>query len=274
MWQYHIYIYMDTSDARPIGVFDSGVGGLSVLKELVKLMPKENYIFVADQINVPYGEKTKKELEKETLKVCNFLVSKNSKIIVAACNTATCYAIDFLRASIKIPIVGTAPAIKPAATKSRSGVIGVMSTPATSKSPHLNNLIKDHAGNMKVINIGCYGLEDIIDETGILDSPEVQRLLSKYIGPIKKAGADVIVLGCTHYPFLKPQIRNIVGKSIKLVDSGKDIAKHTSAILRETNTVDDSEGKIDFYTTGDPKQFSKVASNLLKKHIEAKHIKL
>lgn len=265
---------MDTHDIRPIGVFDSGVGGLSVLKELIELMPKENYIFVADQINVPYGEKTKKELEKETLKVCNFLVSKNSKIIVAACNTATCYAIDFLRARVKIPIVGTTPAIKPAVAESKSGVIGVMSTPATSKSPYLNNLIKEHAGSMKVINIGCYGLEDIIDETGMLDSPELRRLLSKYAGPIKKAGADVIVLGCTHYPFLKPQIRKIVGKHIKLVDSGKAIAKSTSAILHETNAINDSGRKTDFYTTGEAKQFSKVASILLKKRVSARHIEL
>lgn len=265
---------MNTSDDRPIGVFDSGVGGLSVLKELVKLMPKENYLFVADQINVPYGEKTKKELEKETLKICDFLVSKNSKLIVAACNTATCYAIDFLKANIKVPIVGTTPAIKPAAAESKSGVIGVMSTPATSKSAHLNKLIKDYAGGMKVINIGCYGLEDIIDETGNLNSPEVRRLLLKYAGPIKKAGADVIVLGCTHYPFLKPQIRNIVGKDIKLVDSGKAIAKRASAILRETNAFNNSKGKTDFYTTGDPKQFSKVASILLKKRVQTKRVKL
>lgn len=267
-------MYMATHNVRPIGVFDSGVGGLSVLKELIKLMPKENYIFVADQINVPYGEKTKKELEKETLKVCNFLVSKNSKIIVAACNTATCYAIDFLKARVKIPIVGTTPAIKPAVAESRSGVIGVISTPATSKSPHLNNLIREHAGNIKVINIGCYGLENMIDETGMLDSPELRRLLSKYTEPIKKAGADVIVLGCTHYPFLKPQIKKIVGKDIKLIDSGKTIAKNTNVILHKINAVNDSGYKTDFYTTGDPKQFSKVASILLKKRVEARHIEL
>jgi len=118
---------------RPIGVLDSGVGGLSVLKELVKLMPREDFIFVADQVNVPYGEKTKKELEKITLKVCDFLISKRSKIIVVACNTATCYAIDFLRTKLDVPIVGTVPAIKPAADRSSSKVIGVMSTPATSK---------------------------------------------------------------------------------------------------------------------------------------------
>src|SRR3989338_4643893 len=186
-------------DKGPIGVFDSGVGGLSVLKELVKLMPRENYIFVADQFNVPYGEKTKAELEKITLNICKFLVSKKSKIVVAACNTATCHALSFLRSRVNVPVVGTVPAIKPAAERSLSGKIGVLSTPATAKSAYLKDLIKVHAPNMRVIRIGCLNLENAV-ETGDLNSPKVSRLLTKYIKPVKDAGADIIVLGCTHYP--------------------------------------------------------------------------
>ena len=261
------------SDIRPIGVFDSGVGGLSVFKELIKLIPKENYIFVADQINVPYGEKTKKELEKITLKICNFLISKNSKIIVVACNTATCYAIEFLRANVKVPIVGTVPAIKPATEKTKTEIIAVMSTPATSKSAHLKKLIKTYAGNIKVVNVGCADLEDVI-ETGTLNSPKVSQLLLKYTKPIKKAGADVVVLGCTHYPFLKSQIKKILKEKVMLVDSGKAIAKHTKEVLRQMGVLKDIGGGTDFYTTGDPNKFSSAASSLLKRHIEAKHIKL
>ena len=266
-------------DSRPIGVFDSGVGGLSVLKELVKLLPKERYIFVADQANVPYGEKTKKELEKETLKICDFLVSKNSKVIVVACNTATCYAIEFLRAALKIPLVGTVPAIKPAAEESRPGVIAVMSTPVTSKSVYLKNLVKDYAGNVRVVNVGCPGLENAV-ETGTLNSPEVRRLLLKYTKPIKRAGADIIVLGCTHYPFLKSEIKKAAGKNVKLVDSGKALAKHTKNVLHQmgalstSRTYRTSPTCVDFYTTGSSAQFSKVASSLLKRRIEAKHLSL
>lgn len=260
-------------DKRPIGVFDSGVGGLSVLQELVKLMPKENYIFVADQINVPYGEKSKKELEKETLKICGFLVSKNSKIIVVACNTATCYAIEFLRANVKIPIIGTVPAIKPAAAESKSGIIAIMSTPATSKSPYLKQLIKTCAGNIKVVNIGCYELENTV-ETGTLNSPKVRQLLLKYTEPIKMAGADIVVLGCTHYPFLKPQIRKALGNNVRLIDSGKAIAKHTKEVLRQMGALNNYGDGTDFYTTGNSYRFSNVASSLLKRRTKTKHINL
>jgi len=264
---------MKNNDMVPIGVFDSGVGGLSVLKELVKLMPGENYIFVADQINVPYGEKTKKELEKETLKICNFLTSKKSKIIVIACNTATCYAIEFLRANISIPVVGTVPAIKPAATQTKSAVIAVMSTPATSKSAYLKKLIETYTGNIKVINIGCPNLENMV-EMGILDSLKVKQLLLKYTKPIKKAGADIVVIGCTHYPFLKPQIRKVMGKNVKLIDSGKAIAKQTRDVLQRMGALNSRGGETHFYTTGNSDHFSKVASSLLKKPVKAEHIQL
>lgn len=264
---------MDASDIRPIGVFDSGVGGLSVLKELVKLMPKENYIFVADQINVPYGEKSKKELEKETLKICGFLVSKNAKVVVIACNTATCYAIDFLRTNIKTPIVGTVPAVKPAIGKTKAGVIAVMSTPATSKSIYLKNLIKDCADGARVLNIGCPDLENTV-ETGMLNSLKVRHLLLKYTKPIKKAGADVVVLGCTHYPFLKSQIKKFLGNNVEIIDSGKAIAKRTKEVIQQMGAFNGCGDRTDFYTTGNSAQFSKVASSLMKRPIKTKHISL
>ena len=245
-----------------------------MLKELVKLMPKEHYVFVADQINVPYGEKTKKELEKASLKICDFLISKKSKIIVIACNTATCNVIDFLRVNIKVPLVGTVPAVKPAATLSKSGIIGILSTPSTSKSKSLRELIRAHANNIKVKNIGCLGLEDVV-EKGNLSSPKINELLMKYTRPIKTAGADVIVLGCTHYPFLKSQIRKVLkDRSIRLIDSGKAIAKSTKSVLRQTKNLSRHGGQTDFYTTGNSLLFSKVASSLLKKSVRARRIEL
>lgn len=260
-------------DKRPIGVFDSGIGGLSILKELLKLLPGENYIFVADQANVPYGEKTKKELEKITLKVCEFLLSKKAKIIVVACNTATCHAIDFLRNNVNIPIIGTVPAIKPAAEKSISGTVGIMSTPATSKSNYLKSLIKLHAPNTKVINVGCLNLEDAV-EKGDLSAPYIKILVDKYAKPFKKAGADIIVLGCTHYPFLKQQIRKAVGTKTKLIDSGRAVAKYTRKTIFQMNISNKNGGGVSFYTTGNVNKFSKSASLLLSKHIKAKHISI
>lgn len=253
---------------RSIGVFDSGVGGLSVLKDLKKLLPKENYIFVADQLNVPYGEKTKKELENLTLKICNFFVSKNVKLIVAACNTATCYALEHLRANVNIPIIGTVPAVKPAAEKSKKKAIGIISTPATSKSKYLKNLVKTYAKNMRVVNVGCFGLENAV-EKGELNSPNIKKLLAEYLSPIKKIGADAIVLGCTHYPFLKPQIKKVFGNNVQLVDSGKAIAKHTKNTLKNLKKLGKSGGKTEYYTTGNPMLFSKTASILLKKSVKA-----
>jgi len=260
-------------NSQPIGIFDSGVGGLSVLKELVKLMPKEHYVFVADQINVPYGEKTNKELEEKTLQICDFLISKKTKIIIVACNTATCNVIDFLRNNIRVPLVGTVPAVKSAATISKSNIIGILSTPATSKSKGLRELIRTHANNTKIINIGCPNLENTV-EIGNLNSLEIVQLLIKYTQPIKKSGADVIVLGCTHYPFLKPQIKKIVGKNVKLIDSGRAIAKHTKNVLQQMGTLNSRGGETTFYTTGDSNHFSNVASSLLKRRIQAKHISL
>ncbi|HEY4521919.1 MAG TPA: glutamate racemase [Candidatus Paceibacterota bacterium] len=259
------------NETRPIGVFDSGVGGLSILRELKKIMPHENYIFVADQLNVPYGEKTQKELENLTLKICKFFVSKNSKLIVAACNTATCHALPYLRSKIKIPIIGTVPAVKPAAEKSKTGAIGIISTPATSQSQYLKNLIQIYAKNLKVANIGCMGLENAV-EKGVLNSPEVKKMLNKFIKPIKNSGADIIVLGCTHYPFLKTQIKKTAGTKIKLIDSGKAIAKHTKNTLQKLNILSKSGKNTDFYTTGNPELFSKTASVLLKKNIVGKQI--
>ncbi len=261
------------SDKRPIGVFDSGVGGLSVLKELHKLLPKEDFIFIADQAQVPYGEKTSSQLCQLARNVCDFLTKKDVKLIVVACNTSTCYSIDYLRKEFKVPFVGTVPAIKTAAEKTMKKCIGVISTPATSASSYLADLITRHAQGVKVINIGCTGLENVV-EKGDINSKEVETLLNKYLGPIKRAGADAIVLGCTHYPFLKTKIGKHVGPDVKILDSGKAIAKRTLALLEDSSSLNNHGGKSHYFTTGDDKDFSKVASVLMEKKITAQHIVL
>ena len=261
------------SDRRPIGVFDSGVGGLSVLIELHKLLPKEDFIFIADQANVPYGEKSQSQLCRLAHSISEFLIKKDAKLIIVACNTATCHTIDYLRKEFKVPFVGTVPAIKTAAEQTVKKCIGIISTPATSESNYLSSLITDYAQGVKVINIGCNGLENVV-EKGDINSKEVESLLKKYLKPIRIAGADAIVLGCTHYPFLKTKISKYVGPEVKILDSGKAIAKRTLSLLEDSSSLNGQGGKSYYFTTGDNKDFSRVASILMEKTILAEHISL
>ena len=257
---------------QPIGVFDSGVGGLSILRELEKLLPKENFIFFADQKNVPYGEKSKKELNKFMVNVVDYLVGKhNIKMFVIACNTATCYTIKELRERYDIPLVGTEPAIKPATLGTKTGTIAVISTPATSKSKTVKKLIKDYADGITVLNIGCKNLENTV-EKGSIDNPEVHKLLRKYLEVVKNSRADRLVLGCTHYPFLHTAIKKILGRKIKLVDSGKAIARRTKGLLKTHQIGNKGKREATYFTTGDVKKFEKVASKLLKHKVFAKKV--
>jgi glutamate racemase len=253
---------------RPIGVFDSGLGGLSVLIELKKILPREDFIYLADQKNVPYGEKTKAQLCKIGYDVANYFSKQNVKIIVIACNTSTCYSIDHVRKNFNIPIVGTVPAIKAASKLTRTNYISVISTPATSKSAYLKNLIKQIPSGINVINIGCPKLEEAVEQ-GDINSKKVHLLLEKYLAKIKRTKADYLVLGCTHYPFLKRAIRSVC-PNIKTIDSGQAIAKRTKDVLKELKLVNKSGGSVLYTTTGNSLQFARAASLLLKKRIYSK----
>lgn len=264
------------SDTRPIGVFDSGVGGLSILIELQKLSPHENFVFLADQKNVPYGEKTKPELVKLVFKIADFFIkTHNIKMLVVACNTATCNTNTELRKKYKLPIVGTVPAVKPAARETKSKVIAVMSTPSTSKSKVLKDIIANFCEGIEVINIGCKSLENTV-ERGDIYGKQTYKLLQQYLSKISGTLADRLVLGCTHYPFLRDPIQKIVGKNVKLIDSGKAIAKHARVLLEENRLVNmhKNMGTVSYFTTGNALKFTKVASLLLKKGIEATNIRL
>lgn len=265
---------INTKNNRPIGVFDSGVGGLSVLIELKKLLPKENFVFLADQKYVPYGEKSKKELVNLCYKIADYFIKIHKiKMLVIACNTATCYSIKELRRKYSLPIVGTEPAVKPAAENSRSGMIAVISTPATSRSKTIKRLIEEFAKGKRVLNIGCKNLENTVEE-GNLNNKKVRSLLKIYLNPVKNSNTDQLVLGCTHYPFLQATIQKIVGPKVKLVDSGKAIANRTKYLLQENKILNLSGGKTIYFTTGNPKKFEKVAGRLLSQKIIAKKANL
>jgi glutamate racemase len=261
----------------PIGVFDSGVGGLSVLMDLERLMPNENFVFLADQLYVPYGEKSKDELVKLTARITNFFKRKhNIKMMVVACNTATCGAIDELRMRFpSLPIVGTVPAVKTAGEKSQTGTVAVISTPSTSQSKALRQLIKTHCQDLNVLNIGCANLEDTV-EHGDVYSGAVSKLLIKYLAQVRNSKADHLVLGCTHYVFLKKTLNKFLGPRVKLVDGNLAIASHTKSLLSNhfLENTENKRGKTIYFTTGNSAKFSKVASKLLKHKVTARKVKI
>jgi|SRR3990167_9846113 len=262
---------MNFQKNNKIGLFDSGVGGLSVFQEVKKLLPDKEYIFLADQAHVPYGRKTQKELRDLSTRIVKFLLMSDIGILVVACNTATCYALDYLRQKFEIPIVGVVPAIKPAAKLTKNNKIAVMSTPATAKSTYLKNLAKKFAQNKEIMLLGCKGLEDAVET---LDRKTIKTLLDKYTKDVRDFGADTIVLGCTHYPFLKAQIKLRVGSEIQILDSGRAIAKRTREILKKTDGKTKSRANATFYTTGNPQKFSQVASQLLKYKVGAQFARI
>lgn len=255
---------------QPIGFFDSGVGLISVLKETQKLLPKENFVIYADQGHNPYGEKTRTQIKKYAKDATSLLVKKhNIKMMVLACNTATVLALDSLRKSFDIPFIGTVPAVKPAILKSKKLKIAIVSTPVTAKSSYLKNLIKEFSLNAEVLNLGCPGLEEAIE---ILDLAQIDKQLKKYLKKVKEFKADVLVLGCTHYPLVKKRISKILGREILVIDSGQAIAQRIKSVLAGFNKLSKSWQKNFYYTTGNSKLFSKVASTLLQSKIEAQKI--
>ena len=221
---------------NPIGIFDSGVGGTSIWKEINALLPSENTIYLSDSFNAPYGEKNKDEIIQLSIKNTEYLLDKNCKLIVVACNTATTNAIKVLREKYKVPFIGIEPAIKPAALKTKTNIIGILATKGTLNSELFEKT--SNALDQKIIRkeIVGKGLVELI-ESGKLNSKEMNTLLLKYLKPLLHQNIDCLVLGCTHYPYLIPQIRKIVSNKIKIIDSGEAVAKQTKFILEKNKLV-------------------------------------
>lgn len=236
-----------------IGVFDSGVGGLSVWQELIKILPGEEYIYVSDNGYCPYGPKPKEYVVERARRITEFLIEKGADIVVVACNTATAAAISTLRSSYKIPFVGMEPAVKPAALNSESGVIGVLATQGTFKGELYLRTLHKFAANTKVLEQIGTGLVELV-ESGNTDTHEAHELLQTYIQPMIDAGADHVVLGCTHYPFLSQTIKKIAGSSINIVNPAPAVANRTKELLMSSNTPSGfqkaSAVTNHFYTTG------------------------
>jgi glutamate racemase len=233
----------------PVGVFDSGVGGISVLQHIHGLLPHEQLLYVADSRYAPYGSKTPQEIQSRCFEIADFLIAKGVKAIVVACNTATAAAIDMMREKYSLPIIGMEPAVKPAAEASRNGVIGVLATVGTLKSAQFAGLLESYGRNVKVVTQGCIGLVECI-ERGELSTDNTFDLLKQYCQPLLDEGADTIVLGCTHYPFVKPLIQQIVGDGVTLIDTGAAVAKHLQKRLAALDllTQQHKVGTVRFWT--------------------------
>ena len=266
-----------TSQAIPnqaIGVMDSGVGGISVLKHIHALLPHEHLMYVADSLYAPYGNKTAEEITARCMILADFLMSQNVKALVIACNTATAAAIDELRETFDIPghnfpIIGMEPAVKPAAEASKSGVIGVLATVGTLKSAQFAALLESYGRDVKVVTQACVGLVECI-ERGELDTPETKALIRQYTAPLLAEGADTIVLGCTHYPFVKHVIQEIVGDKITLIDTGAAVAKQLKNKLEEKGLLSESQqkAKVSFWTNSEAENAEQVTEKLWGKQVE------
>ena len=252
-------------DPRPIGFLDSGVGGLTIWRAVRKLLPRERLVFLADGGHVPYGEKTTAEVQDLTTRVVRRLLEHDVKMVVVACNTATVHAIDHLRAAFpELPFVGVVPVVKTLARRTHSGTIAVLSTPATARSPYLAGLIDEFAPGMRVINVGCDGLEDMI-EAGEVRTGRTTALLERHLAPVRSSDADVVGLGCTHYPFLRGRIKRILGSGVRVYDPSRPVARRVRQLLAQGDAfADQRTPSYSYYTTGDPAVFKRVATTLLR----------
>jgi len=219
-----------------IGIFDSGVGGTSIWKEIITLMPYESTIYLADSKNAPYGDKTEAEILQLSIKNTEKLIALKVKIIVVACNTATTNAIDYLRKNYDIPFIGIEPAIKPAALQSQTKTIGILATQGTLNSALFAQTSEKYAGNHKVIEVIGKGLVPLIEQ-GQLQEKQTRKLLRSYIDPMLKAGIDHLVLGCSHYPYLLPLLKELLPDHIQIIDSGEAVARQTKHVLHKHQTL-------------------------------------
>lgn len=247
---------------RPIGVMDSGVGGISVIKHIHSLLPNEDLRYFADSKYAPYGNKTPDEIKSRCFEIADFLIAQDVKALVVACNTATAAAIDDMRAKFALPIIGMEPAVKPAAAATKNGIVGVLATVGTLKSAQFAALLETYGRNVEVATQACIGLVECI-ERGELNTQATRELLHKYLRPLLNEGADTIVLGCTHYPFVRPLIEEIAGKDVAIIDTGAAVAKWLQSQLDEHGllNLDSKKGEVKFWTNSS----SENAMDVIKK---------
>jgi len=257
----------------PVGVFDSGVGGVSVLREIRRELPAEDLSYVADSEYAPYGDRPAVFIIERSIAMVQFLERQGAKAVVVACNTATGIAVDTLRARFTIPIVAIEPAVKPAVSQTRSGVIGVLATTQTISSPRFSKLVDAHAAGVRVVAQASPGLVEQV-EAGELSGETTRSLVEQYVRPLLDQGADTIVLGCTHYPFLSAVIEDVAGPGVTVIDPAVAVARELRRRLQVSGLLapDTRTGAERFWTTGPPEQVQTVIAQLWGKTVEVKRV--
>ncbi len=249
---------------HPIGVFDSGVGGLSVFQRIRADLPREALLYVADSGHAPYGNQSAEFIARRAFAITEFLLDQGVKAVVVACNTATAAAIAHLRAHFSLPIIGVEPALKPAVAETRSGVVGILATSNTVRSDKFAALLDQHGHRARVMVQPCPGLADCV-EHGELSGPHPRALLDRYLAPLLAAGADTLVLGCTHYPFLIPLIQRLVGSDVAIIDPSPAVARQLRRRLETARLLADDRalGGERYFTSGSPEPTARLMTRLL-----------
>lgn len=247
---------------QAIGIFDSGVGGTSIWKEIHQLLPNENTIYLADSKNAPYGPKGKDTIIALSIKNTEYLLNQNCKLIVVACNTATTNAIDYLRDNYPVPFIGIEPAIKPAALQTKTNTVGILATQGTLTSALFSKTSGLFASHIKIIEQVGEGIVETI-ESGKLYSDEMKSLLKIYLKPMIEANIDYLVLGCTHYPYLIPLLIDLLPNHVKIIDSGEAVAKQTKAVLEKNNLLNSQKSYPEnlFFTNGNEDVMQSLLGN-------------
>ncbi|MBC7878721.1 MAG: glutamate racemase [Anaerolineales bacterium] len=257
-----------------MGVFDSGVGGLSVLKAMREQMPAENIIYFGDQEHVPYGARSMEEIQKFSEGITQFLLDKNSKLIVVACNTASAAALTYLRQRfLDVSFVGMEPAVKPAAEITKTGKVGVLATPATFQGALYASVVERFGTGVELFQDTCPGLVSRI-EKGELDTDATRTILENALHPMLEKNIDTVVLGCTHYPFVIPLIQQIVGKDVRVIDPAPSVAKQAKRLLEADGmrSISDTKGNIQYFTSGDISVVESVLPKLLQEDITVQQV--
>jgi glutamate racemase len=256
---------MPITSLSPIGVFDSGVGGLSVLRAMREQMPAKNVIYFGDQGHVPYGPRPMEQIQSFSEGITNFLLDKGSKIIVVACNTASAAALKYLRERFQdVSFVGMEPAVKPAAETTQTGRVGVLATPATFQGALYASVVERFGNGVELFQHTCPGLVGQI-EKGDLDSQKTRSILEDALHPMLEKNIDTIVLGCTHYPFVIPLIQKIVGGEVRVIDPAPAVARQVRRILDAKGLLNETarRGRVEFYTSGDAADMQSMLPRLL-----------
>ena len=259
----------------PIGVFDSGVGGLSVLRAIQAQMPEESVIYFGDQGHIPYGPRPMEQIRDFSEAITSFLLEQNAKTIVVACNTASAAALKYLREIFPgTPFVGMEPAVKPAAEQTHTGRVGVLATPATFQGALYASVVERFANGVELLQDTCPGLVQEIEQ-GNLDGEETRSILKRALVPMLESNIDTVVLGCTHYPFVIPLIQQIVGENVRVIDPAPAVARQVRRVLEAKGMKNQSteRGDVMFYTSGNPEGLKSLLSVLLGEFGEIDNVK-